>query len=183
MRPYLLKRGAWTYKGQAGVKERDASEMQLNASRGIEIRTMQVQGLTGLDRLLRSCYLLGTALRAYQKKERGDPLAFADTDSDMREGLALIWQSFDEQTKRIFQKYKLTDPSMIWEVPDRYHTDTEEPTGDFVPFAALLDEARQHPQSRGAKFVAEMRELVITIRKQVADIIYEKNPLVDEEMS
>lgn len=177
MRPYLLKRGAWTYKGRAGVKERDASEMQLNTSRGIEIRTMQVQGLTGLDRLLRSSYLLGTALRAYQERGLDDPIVSVDAGEEMRETLAKIWLSFAQETKTIFHKYGLADPSIIWKVPDRDHEEGEAPTGDFVPFAALLDEARQHPQSLGAEFVAEMRGLIIKTRKEIADVIYQKPAL------
>lgn len=61
---------------------------------------------------------------------------------------------------------------MIWEVPDRFHQEGEAPTGDFVPFAALLDEARKRPQSHGAEFVAEMRGLIIRTRKGIADVVY-----------
>lgn len=171
MRPYLLKRGAWTYKGQAGVKERDIHEIQLDVSCAIEIRTMQVQGLTGLDRLLRSCYLLGAALKAYQDRESRFG-SISDGDSDIKEQLGSIWEVFAEETYNIFIQYGLTDPAKIWEVPDRFHKEGEEARGDFVPFAVLLDEARQHPKSRGAEFVAKMRGLIIKTRKQVADLVY-----------
>lgn len=172
MRPYLLQRGAWTYKGEAGVKERSKDEIALGGERAIEIRTMQVQGLAGLDRLLRSSYLLGAALRAHQEKERGDILASADTDGTMRDGLANIWGSFTKRAKNRFEAYGLTDPSVIWTVPNNTHRADEPPSGDFVPFAALLDDARKHPKGDGAEFVAAMRGLIIETRKQIFDLIY-----------
>lgn len=172
MRPYLLRRGAWTYKGEAGVKERAREEIALGGTRAIEIRTMQVQGLACLDRLLRSSYLLGAALRAYQEKERGDAPASVDTDSEMCETLANIWALFADLAKNIFEKYGLADPRLIWEVPDKNHKDGEEAQGEFVPFATLLDDARQHPKSRGAEFVAEMRGLIIHTRAEIAALIY-----------
>lgn len=183
LRPYLTKgaHSAWAIKGVGGVKERPSHQIKLGVKKAVEFRTFQVQNFAGLDRTLRSAFLLGTALRAYQTEAQGAPLE-RDEDPVIREQLSQIWENFSHESRRIFSTYNLTDPQGAWHAP--FHGDLydDRAKNSFKKFGDVLDEARQHPQSRGAEFVAEMRGLIIKTRKQVADIIYKKIPPVVEEI-
>lgn len=171
LRPYLAKgsHSAWTVKGVGGVKERPRHQIDLGVKRAVEFRTFQLQNFAGLDRTLRSAFLLGTALRAYQTETRGESLEVGE-DPVIREKLSQIWESFSHESRRIFSTYNLADPQSVWQTPSYTDNDDQRRKNPFKQFGDVIDEARQHPKSRGAEFVGEMRELIIATRKQVADI-------------
>ena len=173
LRPYLAKGAltAWAVKGVGGVKEREPEQIKLGVKKAVEFRTFQMQSLAGLDRLLRSAFLLGTALRAYQADAQGVSLG-ADEDPDIRRKLSGIWEKFSEESRRIFLEYNLADPKTAWRAPDYIDNDQRRAENPFKHFGDMIDDARQHPQSKGAEFVAKMRGLIISTRKQVADIVY-----------
>ncbi len=182
LRPYLAKgqHSAWTVKGVGGVKERPRHQIELGVKEAVEFRTFQMQNFAGLDRTLRSAFLLGAALRAYQTDAGGVPLE-AGEDSVIRKQLSEIWKNFSHESRRIFSACDLADPQDAWQTPSYTDNDATRAKNSFKHFGDVIDEARQHPKSRGAEFVAEMRGLIITTRKQVADIIYKEIPSASQE--
>lgn len=182
LRPYLAKgeHSAWTIKGVGGVKERPRHQIDLGVSKAVEFRTFQLQNFAGLDRTLRSAFLLGTALRAYQTDAEEAPLE-VDEDPVIRKQLSEIWEKFSHESRRIFSTYDLADPQSVWQTPSYADSDDQRRKNPFKHFGDIINEGRYHPQSRGAEFVAEMRGLIIATRKQVADVIYKKIPSVAEE--
>lgn len=182
LRPYLVKgeHNAWAVKGVGGVKERPQDQIKLGVKKAVEFRTFQLQNFAGLDRTLRSAFLLGTALRAYQTEAQGAPYEEGEKPF-IRGELSEIWKNFSHESQMIFSAYDLADPQNVWQAPNCLDTDHDRRENPFKDFGDVLDEGRQHPQSRGAEFVAEMRGLIITTRKQVADIIYKKIPSSTED--
>ncbi len=177
LRPYLAKgaRQAWAIKGVGGVKERSRLEIGLGVPEAVEFRTFQVQNFTGLDRTLRSAFLLGTALRAYQAEAKNTSWE-EESDATSGKELSGIWKHFSNEARRIFSEYNIPDPQDAWRTP--YYADADNVRAEnlFKQLGDMLDEGRQHPQSRGAEFVAAMRGLIITTRKQIADITYKISP-------
>ena len=182
LRPYLVKgvHGAWGAKGVGGVKERKSDEIKLGIHEAVEFRTFQLQNLTGLDRTLRSAFLLGAALHAYQTEARGESVT-TEGDPVIREQLSAIWEKFSHESQKIFSAYNLADPKNAWHAPSYADSADMRAENPFKHLGDTIDEARQHPDSQGAEFVAEIRRLIITTRKQVADIIYKKNFSASEE--
>lgn len=178
LRPYLAKgnRSAWAVKGVGGVKERKSDEIQLRVSKAVEFRTFQLQNFAGLDRTLRSAFLLGAALKAYQADAAREPCEIGQ-DIHVRGKLAEIWKEFSHQSRRIFSLYNLADPHTAWHAPFYGDIEDDRAKNPFKHFGDIIDEGRQHPQSRGAEFVAEMRGLIIKTRKKIADVIYQKPAL------
>lgn len=176
LRTYYAKKETWTCKGIGGVKDRhefDQRKLELGTKEAAEIRTFQLQTLSGLERLLKSAYFLGAALRAFQKEavlerlgsEKNNDVALDETEKR----LADIWRTFSESTKKLFEASNLKNPSEVWEPPEPYDEDRR---SDFVPFAKLLGEAESDPKSYGAEFVGAMRKLVIAARKEAKNAIY-----------
>ncbi|MEK7074310.1 MAG: hypothetical protein AAB968_00930, partial [Patescibacteria group bacterium] len=118
LRPYLTKgeHNAWGVKGVGGVKERKSSEIKLGIREAVEFRTFQLQNLTGLDRTLRSAFLLGAALHAYQTEARGESVTTGE-DPVIREQLSAIWEKFSHESQKIFSAYNLADPKNAWHAP------------------------------------------------------------------
>ena len=87
----------WAIKGRSGVKNRtDPSyanhilDMGLG-TKAIEIRSLMFKNIVSLDRTLRSAFLLGAALRAYQKTEEE-----RDRTSEL---LAKEWEAFQTTSR------------------------------------------------------------------------------------
>lgn len=170
--PYLTKKDAWTIKGCAGTFDRGQGEqwdkkLRLDVKDAVEIRTFQLQSLTGLNRLLRSAYFLGAALRAYQERETYAPLA-EGVDEATRFKLATLWKDFSTQLHEIFQTHGLPIPSSVWTQPNRTDKTMQ---GGFVGMAHLLDEARKDLSSQSAQFTREVKKLIIHTRGQIAKLI------------
>lgn len=171
MRPYYVKRGTWEIKGTSGIKNREPDKLALGVKLGFEIRTFQLQSLAGLDRLLRSAFLLGAALRAFQHKRRDLPFD-SDAGNIIRDNLANIWEDFYKQSVAIFGQFNLPEPDLVWKTPDCL---SEKWDSEFVFLARMPDQAKENPESDWAKFVSEMRKLIIETRAKIAKIIYPKN--------
>ncbi|QQG45735.1 MAG: hypothetical protein HYW89_02450 [Candidatus Sungiibacteriota bacterium] len=172
LRPYLSKYPGWTINGRGGVKERLGYELELGATLGIEIRTFQLQSLTGLDRLLKSAYLLGAALKSCQELKRNDPLNVGQKQ-EVRIKLTDIWHIFSDKSKDIFTKFGLQEPDDIWSTRELELAENVE-NSPFYKLAQLLDEAEAEPKSTGAGFVREIRRLIISTRAKIEPIIYPK---------
>jgi hypothetical protein len=157
-----LKDTSWNHKGRAGIRNRPEEELELGSESGVELRTFQLQSLDGLHRTLAGAYYLGSALRAWQL-EREDP---SDEDSD-RNRLARVWGRYSEQTKDLFQRYGVPEPGYSWDAPEL----DDESTG-FWKLSNLLRHASEDKESDGAKFVSEMRKIVITARRDAKQIMY-----------
>jgi len=169
LRPFYSKMNVWGCKGEAGGKDRLPGELQIGAKRGVEIRTFQLQSLAGLDRLLRSSYLLGAALKSWQ--EENHTYKKNKKDKPERKRLAEIWSEFSLKTEELFKKFNLADPKNIWTLPYSHDKDQK---SEFWTLARLIDEAEADPKSQGAEFVKEVRELIIKMRAIIAKIIYPK---------
>ncbi|MEK7561122.1 MAG: hypothetical protein AAB539_04180 [Patescibacteria group bacterium] len=172
LRPY--KRRSWNIKGAAGIYDRYEDELELGQTKGIELRTLQLQSLTGLDRTLRSAFLLGAALKAYQEEEIAkETNNVVSHQTPERIELSQAWNQFAERCCDIFGQYGIEAPQN-WDAWDYGHFDpVTEPTA-FQPFAALLNDARENKTGRGAEFVRDMRKLVISTRAKIARILYPK---------
>lgn len=158
LRPYISRHRSWITGDYSGVKPRFAQVLKLGISTGIEIRTFQLQSLSGLDRMLRSAFLLGAALKSFQEEKLAEGLSKA-MDAETKKRLAVVWEKFAKNCKYLFQEFGLKDPAEEWEEPDPHD---KERKSDFVPLANLLDEARKNPNSRGAEFVAKMCRLIMS---------------------
>ncbi len=179
LRPYLTGRMSWDAKGaKGGVLERFPEDIALGVPAAVEMRTFQLQGITGLDRLLKSAFLLGAALKAYQREAvTGEKLDETETK------LAEVWGDFSNSLAAIFEEYNLKNPGEAWVAPNsdgllgpaKLEVIYAKGKSDFIPLAKLLEEARLNPQSNGAEFVKKVRGLIIKARKKVKDIIYPKN--------
>lgn len=183
MRPYLLKQHAWNHKGQAGVNERGFG-VELGAKNAIEIRTLQLQTLSGLNRTLASAQYLGAALMAYQEwMDPSTPKSESDPLAQSKSQLAQTWNTFSLRLQSLFNKYGLSSPNLPWLPPygeDRSGRESmfsdwdREDSSEFTPFAALLNEAANDANSKGGQFVAEVRRLIIRTNAKCTAIIYAK---------
>ncbi|MBI2056421.1 MAG: hypothetical protein HYT37_03490 [Candidatus Sungbacteria bacterium] len=177
LRPYKASANGWNVKGEGGVMERYSQEIDLDVPYAVEIRTFQLQSLAGLDRMLRSAFFLGAALRAHLETKNSGKF-FTQNAINTVEGLAIeklaeVWESFAIECSRLFDKFQLKHPDEIWPAPNKFDDTYKQNTNPFVPFAALLDEAKDDPQkSQGADFVKKIRALVIEHRTKVKEIIY-----------
>ncbi|MEK7090086.1 MAG: hypothetical protein AAB930_00700 [Patescibacteria group bacterium] len=177
LRPFYAKRDCWAVKGNAGLlqKEKEHDKLEFGAENAVEIRTLQLQTITGLDRLLRSAYLLAASLKSYQEEKK---LPGYFSKSEERKNLIEIWTVFSQKAKEIFIQFGLDDPSSTehWKNP-RYYDDSDlvaENKEGFFGLAALLDEAEQDSRSRGRGFVKAIRKLIIETRAKISPIIYPK---------
>lgn len=175
LRPFYSKRDCWAHKGEAGLlqKTKENDRLEFGAENAVEIRTLQLQTISGLDRLLRSAYLLGAALKTYQ--EEGKMPGYFPKSTERRK-LADIWGEFSRRAAGLFIEFGLSSPFDLdkWKNPREY-SDQEVTTGikeGFWGLAALLDQAEQDPKSRGADFVRNVRKLIIETRAEIAPIIY-----------
>lgn len=172
-RPYLTKGPTygWAIKGVGGVKERERSEIALDTKTAVELRTFQLQSIVGLDRLLRSSFLLGTALKAYQRIAQEK----APGEQDAVEiDLARIWDHFSFDCRELFQRYDLPDPHDVWRAPQWEDSPSERKKNFFARLGNLIDEAQKSPDSHGADFVSQIRKTIIAARRDIAAIIYAK---------
>ncbi|MCI0679944.1 hypothetical protein L0Y41_01220 [bacterium] len=173
MRPYYAKKyGSWAQKGRGGIEARIGKEApKIEVPPGakekpsaVEFRTFQFQSLSGLDRHLRSAYYLGSALRAFQE----DSVARL-TESDLiREGLANIWRNFAKNCSKLFTKAGMEDPGENFWLLNAKEPDEESP---FKDLARILDKGLQDPESTEAKFIHDIRLLIIKTRAEVKDIL------------
>ena len=101
-------------------------------------------------------------------------------DEETRSELSDIWCDFRSKCSGVIGKYGLNSEVWQWQEPHDYHTAQEREVNDFVPFAELLNESKKDPKSEGAKFVHEMRGLVISANSKIAKIVYQ-NPEEGDE--
>ena len=179
--PYHNLKDSWLGKGgrgKAGVRERGVEEgkvmndMKISDEQGIgnvgvEFRTPQLQSLSGLDRYLHSIYYLGTALRSFQEK-KGDEY---DTDPVLKE-LSDIWTEFSENCKKLFSENGLKKPSDFWEL----NKESPDAPSSFKDLAKILEEGTTDKESSSAKFIHDMRLLIIQTRTKVKQIIEQNLP-------
>lgn len=137
--------------------------------KGIEHRSLQFQSLFGLDRHLHSAYYLGTALRAFQERNNGKK------DETTNE-LAETWKNFSVGCSNLFDLNGLEEPSKIWEIDLDYDN---EPS-PFKDLAKILDEGTTKPESEPAKFIHDMRLLIIQTRTKVREILEKEKPTPKE---
>ena len=138
LRPYNSGRYGWTFKGEAGLSER-SGDVEGKDMTAVEIRTFQLQTLTGLNRLLSAAHDLGAALKCYQIEERhtyyGKPLVI----DDKRAALAECWRQFAHNAEETFSSFQLANPSKIWDVPSaRAKAYFEDNTSDFLIWPSCL---------------------------------------------
>jgi hypothetical protein len=174
---------SWVVRGEAGVRERGkeegksrndmktSDEQNIGANVGTEFRTIQLQSLSGLDRYLHSAYYLGTALRSFQEKLQNE----YDNDPTLKE-LSDIWKEFSEKCTEVFQKTGIKEPSEIWTIRREF---PDEPS-PFKDLAKILEEGTANKESMSAKFIHEMRLLVIQTRTKVKKIIEQNLPTSKE---
>jgi hypothetical protein len=142
-----LKSDSWTAKGENGLLERYYSE----GNYAVEIRTLQFQDQSGLDRTLRSAYFLGAALKAFQKEP--------DDRDDVEKELTEIWHQFSMELGAIFRNHGIEDPAFQWE--GSYWGKVSEP---LTAMAKLMKQGVEDPESFGADFMGQVQELVIKNR-------------------
>ena len=137
----------------------------LDVNKGIEIRTFKLDGVAGLDRILRSAYFLGAALKAYQETCLGIKVR-----DQTHKNLAETWTGFSDSCRKIFKNHGLDDiPYQLWNPREK-----DPNKNPFILMADLLDEAAEDFKTRGGKFVSEVRKLVIETRAKVNNLIYPK---------
>jgi hypothetical protein len=177
-RPYKTRYGSWTQKGDAGIRERVEGWNEVKTDKdlgirdvGVEFRTLQFQSLSGLDRHLHSAYYLGTALRAYQDRKQSKQ----DTDL-VRAELADIWMEFSEKCSRLFTDIGLDVPSQKW----RINCDYSNEQSSFKDLAKILGEGTTNKESKSAKFIHDMRLLIIQTRTKVKEVLEKEKPMPKE---
>jgi hypothetical protein len=158
--------GSWTYRGKAGVKERQLDEITGTASSAVEFRTFSVQSLGGLDRTLRTAQLLGSALSAYQLEGGRD---------ETQERLASVWEHFSEKVSSLFQSYGMDEPSESWNAKAINEDNDSELKADlspnFLKLADLLAEAKSSSESAGGQFQQQLQQVIIEARGEIADLV------------
>lgn len=173
LRPYKGHNG-WNIKGKGGILERFRAydDIALDVPYAVEGRTFQLQSLAGLDRMLRSAFFLGAALRAHLEQQNPGEFYHKQGDRDQIEKLAKIWRNFEARSAVIFEEFNLFTPREPWRAPNSHEEKEIRAENHFVPFAELLNEAAENPESRGAQFVREIRKLIIEARNQVKNVMY-----------
>ncbi len=167
---------SWLCKGKRGIKERSAEELQLGASAGAELRTLEIKNLPGFDRTARSLYALGSALSAYQELA-----AHSERAADRhKQELADIWRDYSEQEEQLFAAYGLASPSTgSWfagAIRDAEGNIIQERLGvDFLKFADLLRDA-ESGGSRGQKFQAAAQDNVLYARRRAMAVLDATRP-------
>lgn len=162
----------WACKGVAGVKERNGYEIEEGDRVAVEIRTLQLKSMAGLDRTLRSAYALGAALKAHQT-----PGALSRPEGE----LAAVWSQFSSGLDAIYEQYGMDAPSKGWRANGHGDREINEPThfaltDNFKRLGALLKQAERDPASEGAKFQNEVQRLVILSRGVAMAILNRTRP-------
>ena len=173
-RPFNTKNGSWSQKGKGSLQERKeefgdetntekmkSSPEQGIGGKGVEFRSLQFQSLSGLDRHLHSIFYLGTALRAFQEKAEKK-----DKCDDIMNELSGIWKTFSTECSKLFKLNELDDPTDVWRVD--YFLEYLSP---FKDLAKILDEGTTKPKSESAKFIHDIRLLIIQTRTKVKEIL------------
>ena len=88
--------------------------------------------------------------------------------NDVNIKLVGIWEDFSRECHKIFAQFSSFSPSSSWNNPDIDSCYSSE----FNELAELLEEAREDSQSLGARFVSEIRKLIILTRAKISKIIY-----------
>jgi len=161
--PYEGRDTDWTqHAAVSGIRERDQDIIKSvsgqTAEHAVELRTLQLQSIFGLDRYLRSSYYLGSALKAYQNPDKSDPVI---------KKLSKVWMQFSDRCSDLFDANHLPDPLKPWTL------DTMNPDApsEFRILAKVLDKGLEEPESKEAKFIHDMRLLIIQTRAEVKEII------------
>jgi len=124
----------------------------------VEFRTSEFRNLSGLDRYLSSIYYLGSALRAYQEGKKDDPVV---------KQLAKIWRTLSGKCEILFEEMGLESPYHLWTLNAE---NEREPTA-FRGLADILTKAESDENGREAKFVHDIRALIIEARAEIKEII------------
>ena len=164
--PYTDPDSNWTsHDSLSGIRERGTENIipmeGRNSKTAVEYRTPLFSSLFGLDRYLHSMYYLGSALRAYQEQKKDDPV---------EKQLSKIWRVFSGKCESVFEDYGLKSPGELWTL------DTENPDehSPFKELSKVLEKAEKDPESKEAKFIHEVRELIISTRAEIKEL-FEKN--------
>jgi hypothetical protein len=183
-RPYRTEGGSWTQRGGSGLRQRDGgviddmktSDEQDIGNTGVEFRTLQLQSLSGLDRHLHSVYYLGTALRAFQEREqKGD-------DNPIRGELKDVWVEFSKKCSELFAEIGLSEPPEDWKIIRSFddNHDYDKGNSSFKELAKILDEGTTDPNGEPAKFIHDIRLLIIQTRTKVREILEKEKPILKE---
>lgn len=154
-RPFESNGSTWRdHKSYEGVRGREYRAMKLSSNTGVEFRTPQFSGLSGLHRTLRSVYYLGAGLKAYQKAEE-------DQLDATEQALESIWNTFSWNVQDLFEQNGLSNPAQ-----EEWGNEYDEHYDDWRKFAQLIDESKDET-STGYKFVAAMQDLVLQARADI----------------
>ncbi|MFA5830766.1 MAG: hypothetical protein WC878_02950 [Candidatus Paceibacterota bacterium] len=161
--PYTDPDSNWTsHDLPTGIRERQmdkiAQPSEGEMKTAVEIRTPILRSLFGLDRYLAGAYYLGSALRAYQEQKKNDPIG---------KQLAKIWRAFAGKCETRFEEEGLTSPALLWTLD----TENKAEHSPFKQLAKVLDKAREEPESKEAKFIHDIRLLVISARAEIKEIM------------
>ncbi len=163
MAPYTDPDSNWTsHDLPSGIRERGknrlAQPMEGETTTAVEHRTLVLRSLFGLDRYLHSAYYLASALRAYQEQKKDDWIG---------KQLSKIWRVFAGKCEARFEEEELTSPSELWTL----NTENPDENSSFKRLAKVLDKAESDPSGREAKFVHDIRQLIISTRAEIKEII------------
>lgn len=161
--PYKDKNSDWTsHRAESGIRERNFDQIKQpengKIERAVEFRTMQMQSLFGLERYLRSAYYLASALKANQNPDKSDPTV---------KKLSKVWRQFAGRSDELFSQIGLSNPFTPWTL----ETGNPDEHSPFKSLAKILEKSEKEPDGKEAKFVHEIRQLVIEARKEAKEIL------------
>lgn len=161
--PYTDPDSNWTsHNLPTGIRERQMDKIVQPESgemkTAVELRTPIMKSLFGLDRYLHSAYYLGSALRADQEQKKDDPTG---------KQLAKIWRVFAGKCEARFEEEGLPSPSELWTLD----TENKDEHSPFKQLAKVLERGEDDPESKEAKFIHDIRLLVISARTEIKEIM------------